>query len=274
MTSILRIARAAATEENLKAILDLIDEAREWLPLKGTDQWSEPWPDRKARDDRILRGLQVGATWIVWAANEPAATITMAKRPNIAVWSEADCDLDERAVYAHRLIVARRFAGWGLGSELIDWAGLRGRRKWRARWIRIDVWTSNQALHNYYMKRGFEPCGACPDPGYPSGALFQKRVSDIVVPVSPLFTEGDASSSALADAEHARQDLCPVPAESLRDGPAGAKARWWRTVPILGRNVRPSARPATCLQVAYDGPGLRRARVPDRDAPSRVAARR
>jgi hypothetical protein len=36
------------------------------------------------------------------------------------------CDLAERAVFVHRLITARKFAGSGLGAELIDWAGLRG----------------------------------------------------------------------------------------------------------------------------------------------------
>jgi energy-coupling factor transporter ATP-binding protein EcfA2 len=43
------------------------------------------------------------------------------------------------------------------------------------------------ALHDYYMKKGFERCGTCPDPDYPEGALFQKSVSNIVIPTSPLF---------------------------------------------------------------------------------------
>ena len=189
MTSTLRIATAEATDDNLNAVLRLIRQASDWLSDKGTDQWARPWPCEEMRDARVWRGLMVGATWIVWAGTRAVATVTIAKTANVAVWKTAQCDLDEPAVYAHRLIVDRQFAGWGLGAELSDWTGLRAYREFGARWIRVDVWTSNVALHGYYMKRGFEPCGLAPDPCYPSGALFQKPVSDICEPFTPLLTE-------------------------------------------------------------------------------------
>ena len=56
----LRIGRAKPTSEHLNAILGLIDEAREWLPAKGTKQWGEPWPDRERVD--IERYLSVWRT--------------------------------------------------------------------------------------------------------------------------------------------------------------------------------------------------------------------
>ena len=195
MTSMLRIARAANTPENMRAILGLIREASGWLSLKGTDQWKRPWPNRRGRDARVRQGLECGATWIVWAADRAVATVTTVARPNPRVWRAADCDLSAPAVYAHRLIVTRDFAGWGLGKQLIDWTGLRGHRDYGAKWIRIDVWSSNLALHQYYMKRGFESCGKCQDPKYPSGMLFQKDVLDIVEPESPLFAELEAPQS-------------------------------------------------------------------------------
>jgi GNAT superfamily N-acetyltransferase len=191
MTSTMRIACAEPTDENLGAVLDLIEDARGWLWTKDTDQWEKPWPSREARDARVLKGLQRGATWIVWDDSIPAATVTMTPRKNAAVWSKptCTCDLAERAVFVHRLITARKYAGTGLGTELIDWAGSRGQRLYGARWIRIDVWSTNQRLHDYYVKRGFEPCGFCADPSYPSGALFQKPVSAITKPSSPQFME-------------------------------------------------------------------------------------
>lgn len=183
----MRIAKAAP--EHLDVILGLVEDARTWLRDQDTDQWAAPWPDRAARDARVLRGLTNGKTWIVWDDDVPAATVTMATRANPAVWSKPEClcDLSERAVYVHRLITARKYAHRGLGSQLIDWAGLRTSREYGAKWIRIDVWTSNLALHDYYQKRGFEPCGFCRDPEYPSGALFQKPVSRIEGTM-PLFT--------------------------------------------------------------------------------------
>jgi GNAT superfamily N-acetyltransferase len=183
---------------HLDTILELVDEASTWLKdCKDTNQWANPWPNRKERDARVLKGLQNGKTWIVWDGNTPAATATIATTRNPAVWSNpgCTCDLGERAVYVHRLITARKYAGWGLGAELIDWAGLRGRRKSRARWIRIDVWTSNEELHGYYVKTGFEPCGTCADLAYPSGALFQKPVSAVIKPSFPLFVEAPEPQS-------------------------------------------------------------------------------
>jgi GNAT superfamily N-acetyltransferase len=182
---------AQANGKHLDTVLDLIDDARSWLWTKKTDQWETPWPSVAARDERVLKGLQNGKTWIVWDGKIAAATVTIATTHNPAVWSEpaCTCDLTERAVYVHRLITARDYAGCGLGAELVDWAGLRGRRKNRARQIRIDVWSTNTGLHNYYKSKGFKPCGNCADPEYPSGALFQKPVAGITVPALPKFTE-------------------------------------------------------------------------------------
>jgi hypothetical protein len=190
----LQIAQANA--QHLDTVLGLIDDARGWLWKKDTDQWEEPWPTAAARDARVLKGLQNGKTWIVWDGAIAAATVTIATAHNPAVWSKptCTCDLTERAIYVHRLITARKYAGCGLGAELIDWAGLRGRRKNRARWIRIDVWSTNTELHDYYVGKGFKSCGHCADPDYPSGALFEKPVAGIVVPKVPQFTETSVSS--------------------------------------------------------------------------------
>lgn len=193
MTSSFRIALAEATDDNMTAILRLIHQASGWLADMGTDQWQKPWPNKKERDARVWRGLEVGATWIVWAGERAVATVTVAQKPNMDVWRVAECNVDDSAVYAHRLIIDRHFAGFGLGAELIDWTGLHGQRRWGAEWIRIDVWDTNVGLHEYYMNKGFEKCGRAPDPDYPSGQLFQKPVLKIAEPVSPLFTEAKAA---------------------------------------------------------------------------------
>ena len=195
MEPTLRIGRAEPTREHLNAILGLIDEARSWLPSKGTKQWCEPWPDRAQRDERVRRALELGATWVVWETARGkdilAATVTVTGKPNPAVWSPQDFDLGGRTVYAHRLITARRYAGWDLGAELLDWTGSRGRRNYGARSIRIDVWTDNEALHGYYVKRGFERRGTCRDAGYPSGVLLEKPISKILYPMNPQFAESE-----------------------------------------------------------------------------------
>jgi len=217
MTYTLRVARAEATDDNLKTILRLIGDAREWLADKGTNQWWKPWPDREKRDARVWRGLEVGATWIVWAEERAVATVTVAKSPNPDVWRDAACIVDDPAIYAHRLIIDRQFGGAGLGAQLIDWTGLRAHQEYGAKWIRIDVWTSNKLLHEYYRNRGFEPCGVAPDPRYPSGKLFQKPVSEIFEPVCPLFTRPEPAVSLFGHGTPSQMHVDPA---RYRDRPA------------------------------------------------------
>lgn len=205
MTLTMRIARAidTGTDTNtgdLKVVLDLIYEARQWLSTKGTDQWAIPYPDPHGKLARVLQGIKRGNTWIVRHGDTPAATVTLSARRNNHVWSKdsTDSDLSERAAFVNRLITARDYAGLGLGAELINWAGLRGRRDWGAKWIRIDVWGTNEKLHEYYRNTDFTRCGTYEDPAYPSGALFQKSVSSIGELYIPSFI-GSSADFVLPD---------------------------------------------------------------------------
>ena len=129
MTSSFRIALAEATDDNMNAILHLIRQASGWLKDMGTNQWQKAWPDEEGRDARVRRGLEVGATWIVWAGQRAAATVTVAQNPNMDVWQgSATATLDDPAVYAHRLIIDRQFAGFGPGraTDRLGWAARPG----------------------------------------------------------------------------------------------------------------------------------------------------
>ncbi|MGD0608185.1 MAG: GNAT family N-acetyltransferase [Streptosporangiaceae bacterium] len=218
MTLRLRIAVAerTATKNDVPTVMGLIEKAREWLATKGTDQWAKPYPDEDGKLARVQEGIDRGETFIVWDEAEAAATVTIKTERNRVVWSEqtTHCDLATPAVYVHRLITAPDYAGLGLGAELIDWAGLRGWRSNRAEWVRLDAWTTNLALHKYYLGTGFEDCGRYQDdPLYRSGALFQKPVTAIE-PANlhiPHFT-GSAADFALPDTRAARPDRPAGPA--------------------------------------------------------------
>lgn len=166
-----------ATEGDHDLIAGLIDEAAEWLRTKNTDQWAQPWPSMEDRSHRIRRDLRAGKTWIAWDNGTPTATITASSKGS-SVWP--DKLLSERAVYVCRLVVSRAYAGRRIGAELLDWAGTHALRRRSARWVRVDVWTTNRALHAYYEQQGFEFYGFCQHiHDYPSTALFQKATERI-----------------------------------------------------------------------------------------------
>jgi GNAT superfamily N-acetyltransferase len=187
----LPLALRRAGEHDHDVVVGLIDAAAEWLRTKNTDQWAQPWPTEEERSHRILRDLIAGNTWIACQEDEPAATVTADPAEN-PIWP-ADMRRDP-AVYVCRLVVSRAFAGRGIGAALLDWAGLRARRSYGARWIRVDVWTTHIALHAYYRSQGFGSSGFSEALGpYPSTVLFQKETDRIRTTGQALFRIQPAS---------------------------------------------------------------------------------
>jgi GNAT superfamily N-acetyltransferase len=182
-----------ATASDITAIFGLIGKAAQWLQAsKGTDQWARPWPNQADRDERIAQGIEHGLTWIAESNGSLLGTITYRQQGRDTLWTPEE--LSDPAVYVSRLIVGREHAGQGIGAALIDWAGLRGIREWQANWLRVDVWTTNTALHGYYKEQRFTHLRTVPfetEWEYPSAALFQKPSSDIDLAAARRFTEID-----------------------------------------------------------------------------------
>lgn len=160
-----------AAPGQLGVVFGLLDDASRWLRTKNTDQWSRPWPDENGRAERVRACVEDGRTLLIWDGGEPVATVSVDDRPDTHLWTPAECA--EPALYLRRLAVRRDHAGLGLGAEVLDWMGTRAALR-AARWIRVDVWTTNVDLHAYYVRQGFDLVRIEALPGYPSGALFQR----------------------------------------------------------------------------------------------------
>jgi ribosomal protein S18 acetylase RimI-like enzyme len=178
----LKLDIRSAVSNDQAAVLELIDEAKLWLPSKFTDQWSKDWADQQGRkrSDRVQDSLTQGTTWIVTVTYEnqsyAVATVTIEPQGNPLVWDRPG-DLDDSAVYLSRLVVARRFAGLKIGTAVLNWACDHARNRHQAKLVRIDVWTRNFVLHKYYRAQGFRWQGYCQDKFYPSRARFQRSAN-------------------------------------------------------------------------------------------------
>ncbi len=82
-----------------------------------------------------------------------AATITLTSEAEKGLWS--DEELREPSLFVNKLTVSRDYSGINLGGEILDWAGDRAYQA-SAKWLRLDAWTSNEALQRYYTRQGFE----------------------------------------------------------------------------------------------------------------------
>jgi len=160
-----------ATSDELGFILELLNDSIRWLQGMGIDQWATPWQDEERRNERIARDLSEGKTWFALDGMAVAGTITIDPNHN-DIWPAEK--RSEKAVYVRRVIVGRHYAGLGLGARMLDWAADVAARAHEARWIRIDVWTTNRRLHAYYRRQGFRYHDLVDDPDYPSRALFER----------------------------------------------------------------------------------------------------
>ncbi|MEU8228224.1 GNAT family N-acetyltransferase [Actinoplanes sp. NPDC048967] len=171
----------AASIEDHQAIVNLIKGAASWLPTKGTDQWAKPWPSLAERDERIRQGLETESTWMVWDGATAVATITSFRHGSTLLWTAEERRLP--AVYLNRVCINRDYAGQGIGARLIDWASGKAAAEYGAQVSRIDVWSTNFKLHDYYRGIGFRFLRRVDDSlDYPSGALFERPIAARCLP--------------------------------------------------------------------------------------------
>jgi GNAT superfamily N-acetyltransferase len=138
----------SATPADLDRLLSFRKEAASWLSALGSDQWSRPYPA-----DRLLATINAGTVFMLRDGEHTAATITLTAEAEDGLWSEAE--LGEPSMFVNKLTVTRDYAGRNLGGRLLDWASDRAYRA-SAKWLRLDAWTTNTGLQQYYLEQGFE----------------------------------------------------------------------------------------------------------------------
>jgi hypothetical protein len=84
-----------------------------------------------------------------------------------------------------------------LGAGLLDWAAEVAQREHGAAVLRIDVWTTNLNLHAYYQRRSFTRRKSRESReilGYPSQALFERKIETQITVYKKLFIEESGRS--------------------------------------------------------------------------------
>lgn len=137
-----------ARPDDVTKLLAFREEAAAWLTRLGSDQWQRPYPAT-----RLLATIEAGSVFMVTDGGVTAATITLTPDVEEGLWTDAE--LGEPSSFVTKLTVARTHAGQNLGGRLLDWAGDRAYRD-GAKWLRLDAWTTNEALQRYYLRQGFQ----------------------------------------------------------------------------------------------------------------------
>lgn len=164
-----------AEPDDLPKLLAFREEAASWLTDLGTDQWQRPYPA-----DKLLATIEAGVVFMLRDGSTTAATITLTPEAEDGLWTEQE--LEEPSIFVNKLTVARSHAGRDLGGRLLDWAGDWANRS-GAVWLRLDAWTTNSKLQDYYLRHGFTHVRTVMDGGAVNGGprvsgwLAQRRTT-------------------------------------------------------------------------------------------------
>ncbi|URN93718.1 MAG: GNAT family N-acetyltransferase [Candidatus Pristimantibacillus lignocellulolyticus] len=145
-----------ADPDDVKVINELVIQTVSWFSSIGSTQWNN-LPNEQ--DDQYLLTAIANGEMIIFRKEGETALAGMvilqqyASQWDRKLWGEAATS-ENNAVYLHRLIVNRGYAGQGLGFDILSWIdnGIQfsGRDK-----IRLDCIAHNEKLNNFYKQCGY-----------------------------------------------------------------------------------------------------------------------
>ena len=160
-------------DRDVDTILRWRRDAAAWLAAHGSDQWSDAGLPAEKFADRVTRSIAMGETWMtVDDDGTPVGTIALDQWSDPGLWSEEQL---AESLVLHRMIIDRNSTGRGVGEVLLNHAEQTAAALGLA-WLRLDAWSTNTGLHEYYRRHGFEWVRTAS--GFASGALFQRRVGE------------------------------------------------------------------------------------------------
>jgi GNAT superfamily N-acetyltransferase len=172
----IRIEVGGATD--LDAFVELLESAATWLWNRGIHQWRPG--SMRAQRPTLEQWTRAGRLVAARSGAELAGGCTLVPDPT-GEWAGRS----GRALYLHKLVVARSHAGRGVAREILAWCEARARASGVPR-LRLDCWDGNAKLRSFYRDCGYRELEAVPSHGY-SVRLFERDVVGLVETAKPLL---------------------------------------------------------------------------------------
>lgn len=164
-----RTSIRVAGSDDLDGVAAVLEDAGRFVHSLGIQAWpsgtfTEPegWGRRQLHD-----ALRVAGLFVTEVDGEPAATVSLFEEDE-RFWPDAARD----ALYVHKLAVARRFGGLGLGRAMVEWSAGRAAAGGK-RYLRLDCPRDDDALRRYYEQAGFVHRGDLTTRGF-EASLYER----------------------------------------------------------------------------------------------------
>lgn len=109
--------------------------------------------------------------FVGWMVDGQIVAIVALIEPDPELWTPQE--VAEPQTYISRLMVAEGHRGKGYGASLLEAVADQARQR-GDHWIRLNCWSTNTRLHDYYKALGFRHVRTVNIPGRMSGALFER----------------------------------------------------------------------------------------------------
>lgn len=164
----LEITVVRAKAGDLDAVIEVLNEAAEWLHSKGIDQWRPGRPESFSRQS-IAEKIRLGEVYLAKRNQLVVGTVTLQ-------WSDRFFWVDDEtdAGYVHKLAIRPAYTGRGLGNRLLEWAEQATKAAGK-NYLRLDCMFDDPRIRQYYEDAGFNYRGEVKGNGW-RAALYEKQL--------------------------------------------------------------------------------------------------
>lgn len=156
-----------ATSKDEEQVISLLKEVAGWLKANEIDQWG--FLAEGGEDEEIKQAILSKKTYVVKKDEALVATFTLYETQSEwdqHIWGQ----LNDSAVYLHRLALTSEAIGTGLGKKILYWLESYIKDK-GIDTLRLDCVENNIKLNNFYQDNGYEKVGT-----YDEHSKFQKNL--------------------------------------------------------------------------------------------------
>ncbi len=136
-----------ATEKDLEAIEKIIIERCKWFIENKIKQWALDYYPKKYNTKYFTEQLKINKLYVAKIIDTDEIVGVMLLKTSDKFWED-----DNKALYIHHLATSIKIKG--LGSLLLEYATIET-SKMNKEFLRLDCFSSNKRLNDYYKSKGF-----------------------------------------------------------------------------------------------------------------------
>jgi len=147
-TSLGELTIDPAQPDELRVVIDILDEAAAWLHTKGiTQQWHSP--SLQSFVEFMEKQIARGDVYLARIDGDAIGTFRFD-------WSDEElwADDPDGGGYVHSFAIRTCAHGRGIGAAMMAWAKQHVREHGK-KFLRLDCWGGNEPLKKYYAGLGF-----------------------------------------------------------------------------------------------------------------------